>query len=525
MRSVLPRRSPRLRFLALSSAALAAASASVGCDRRAPPSPDAPTARLASDATAHAPAAAAGPSASGSASAVPAGSTPPSAAHAAVKLPKDLNVVLITIDSLRADMPWAGYPREIAPHLTALEKRAVSYTNAYALSSYTSMSVGGFLAGDYPGAVKRDGYFFGTYPKDVLMFPERLSAAGVRTVAVQAHGYFKVGTGLSQGFDVWKIIPNLKWNAQTDENVTSPKHEALAEEVLSDPANVGGRFFAWFHFMDPHDQYMPHKEGTAWGKKTRDLYDGEVEYTDTHVGKLLAFIEKQPWAPRTVIVVSADHGESFGEHGVHRHGFEIFQNLVRVPWFFVVPGVTGRRIEAPRSHLDLAPTILDLMGVKADPPLRGDSLVPELLGEVQPGVHDIITDLPRTSDNDRRRALITGKYKIIAYSDDAYFRIYDIEADPDETKDLLKTDKELSRSLIEKYKAAVAGIKDVKPYACKELKGTPEKPLPGGIASRRNRPRPRPPPAERAGLPRPATPSRSMRPASPRDRRSASSAR
>ena len=72
------------------------------------------------------------------------------------------------------------------------------------------MSVGGFLAGNYPGAVKRDGYFFGTYPKDVLMFPERLQAASVRTMAIHGHGYFKPGTGLSQGFDVWKIVPNLK---------------------------------------------------------------------------------------------------------------------------------------------------------------------------------------------------------------------------------------------------------------------------------------------------------------------------
>jgi len=338
------------------------------------------------------------------------------------------------------------------------------------------MSVGGFLAGDYPGAVKRDGYFFGTYPKDVLMFPERLQAAGVRTMSLHGHGYFKPGSGLNQGFDVWKIVPNLKWNAQTDENVTSPQMEQMAEEVLSDPANVGGRFFAWFHFMDPHDVYMPHKDGTKFGTKARDLYDGEVEFTDKHIAKLLEFIDKQPWASRTAIVVSADHGESFGEHSVFRHGFEIFQNLVRVPWFFHVPGVPARRIDVSRSHLHLAPTMLDLLSVKADPPLPGASLVPELLGEVTPGDRDVIVDLPRTSDNDRRRALITGKHKVIAYSDDAYFQVYDLEADPDETKDLVKTEKELARGLIEKYKAAVKGIRDVKPYACKTLKGTPDNP-------------------------------------------------
>jgi arylsulfatase A-like enzyme len=457
---------------------LLAALALPACDRKAPPSPGEPTVAVAvpSSSTAHAAVSASGAatgSAAGSASAAASGSAAPVAAG---KLPENLNVLLLTIDSMRADMPWAGYPRAIAPRLTELEKRAVSYTRAYALSSYTSMSVGGFLAGDYPGTVRRDGYFFGTYPKEVLMFPERLQAAGVRTMGIQAHGYFNKGTGISQGFDVWKLVPGLKWNSQTDENVTSPKMEAMAEEMLGDPANTGGRFFAWFHFLDPHDQYMSHKDGTDWGRKGRDLYDGEIEFTDKHIGKLLDFIEKQPWAARTVIIVSADHGESFGEHGVFRHGFEVFQNLVRVPWFFVLPGVPGRHIDVSRSHLDLAPTILDLLAVKADPPFRGQSLVSELTGQTPPAARDVIVDLPRTSDNDRRRALITGQYKVIAYSDDAYFRVYDLDADPDEKVDLVKTDKEKAHELVEKYKAAVASLPDVKAYACDKLKGTPANP-------------------------------------------------
>jgi arylsulfatase A-like enzyme len=440
-----------------------------GCDRGSPPAPQASTTAVVSDAPR--------PSAAPSASAASSGAPAPSAASGATaKLPADLNVIMITVDSMRADMPWAGYERPIAPRLTELEKKSVSYTKAYALSSYTSMSVGGFLAGNYPGCVKRDGFFFGTYPNDVLMFPERLQQAGVRTMAVQAHGYFKPGTGLSQGFDVWKIVPGLKWNAQTDENVTSPEMEKMAEEMLSDPQNTSKKFFAWFHFMDPHDMYVSHKDGTSYGKKARDLYDGEVEYTDKHIGMLLDFIAKQPWASKTAIVVSADHGEAFGEHSIFRHGFEIFQSLVRVPWFFVIPGVPAKHVDVARSHLDLAPTVLDLLGVKADPPLPGASLVAEMTGQEQPGERDVIVDLPRTSDNDRRRALITGKYKVIAYSDDAYYQVYDLETDPDETKDLVKSDKETARAQIEKYKAAVKPLRDVKAYACKTLKGTPDNP-------------------------------------------------
>ncbi len=437
----------------------------VGCSKSSPPTPTG------------APAGAASPPAPAPASASAASSATPAQSQAApsTEAPKDLNVLLITVDSMRADMPWAGYPRAIAPTLTALEQRSVSYTRGYALSSYTSMSVGGFLAGRYPGEVKRDGYFFGTYPKDVFMFPEALQAAGVRTMGVQAHGYFKEGTGLSQGFDVWRIVPGLKWNAQTDENITSPKMLDIALELLGDPKNTSGRFFFWAHWLDPHDQYMGHKETTDWGKKGRDLYDGEIEYTDQHLAKLLAFVEAQPWAKRTVLIVSADHGESFGEHGVYRHGFEVYENLVHVPWFFVAPGLTPRRIATPRSHLDLAPTILDLLGVPPNAAFPGVSLVPELYGADAPA-RTVLVDLPRTSDNDRRRALVTAKHKVIAFSDDAYFRVYDLEADPDEKNDLVKTDKETARALIAEYKAATASIKDVKPYACKELKGTKEKP-------------------------------------------------
>src|SRR5689334_3082674 len=97
-------------------------------------------------------------------SAAVAGSSPSADAGAAGPSDAALNVLVLSIDSLRADMPWNGYPRAIAPRLTELEKRAVSYTRAYAISSYTSMSLGGFLGGKLPSEMKRNGFFFGKYP-------------------------------------------------------------------------------------------------------------------------------------------------------------------------------------------------------------------------------------------------------------------------------------------------------------------------------------------------------------------------
>jgi arylsulfatase A-like enzyme len=409
---------------------------------------------------------------------------PPSAAHPAVAIaeadaarapvgpPADLNVLLITVDSLRADMPWAGYERPIAPNLTTLEKRAVSYTHAYALSSYTSMSLGGLLGGRYPGEMKRDGNFFGKY-RDNPMFPEKLQAAGIRTMTAHAHLYFrKEAAGFDRGFDVYELVPGLKWNSTTDENVTSPDSEKIAERLLGDPANTSGRFFAWFHFLDPHDQYIKHPDVETYGKKARDLYDGEITFTDRYIGKLLDFVAQKPWGARTAIIFSADHGEVFGEHNQWRHAFELWQPLVRVPWMFVLPGVAPRHIDVNRSHLDLAPTILELMGVSSEG-MEGTSLVGEIYGRTTCEPRDIVVDLPRTSDSDRRRAIIHDHYKLISYGDDNNYQVFDIDADPEESQSLAKTDRAKYDEMVALYQAKEKEIKDIGPYACRTLKGAP----------------------------------------------------
>ena len=378
--------------------------------------------------------------------------------------PPDLNVVLVTIDSLRADMPWAGYPRPIAPRLTELEKKSVSYTRAYAISSYTSMSLGGLLGGRLPGELRRDGYFYGTYPKDVLFFPEILQAAHVHTLGAEAHAYFKDPT-FQQGFDRWIVVPDITFKNTTDENVTSPQQEALAEKLLSEKA-CDGRFFAWFHFMDPHDQYKSHEpEVPRWGKAIRDRYDGEVTFTDKYVGVLLDFIAARPWGARTAVIVSADHGEAFGEHGQYSHGFELWDNLVRVPFFFSVPGATPRRIDVPRSAIDLAPTLLELFGLPPEPTFEGRSLVPEIFG-APPEERDVVLDLPMTSDSERRRALVHGHEKLIAFGDDKLFQLFDLDADGAEEHPITKGDR--FREMFERYKALEKTVKDVPPYGCRE---------------------------------------------------------
>ncbi len=374
--------------------------------------------------------------------------------------PRDCNVILLSVDSLRADMPWNGYERPIAPRLTDFAKGAVFFRHAYSVSSYTSMSLGGLLGGRIPSELRRSGYFFGTYRGD-LFFPKLLQKAGVHTMGVMAHMYFK-SAGFDQGFDDWRIVPGIKFDPNTDREITSPKSEALSEELLGDAANESRRFFFWAHFLDPHDVYMRH-EGIDWGKSPRDRYDGEVTYTDGYIGKLLDFILGRSWAARTIIIFTSDHGEEFGEHGMTRHGFEVWQTLVHVPLMVLAPGAQPRVVDTPHSDVDLGPTILDLFGVPSDPAFEGTSIVGEVYGKpTEP--RDVVVDLPATSDNAKRRALIRGPKKLICFDDDNYCKLYDVDSDPLERSAIMKGDdfKEMKAS----YRALVKKIKEVTPYAC-----------------------------------------------------------
>jgi arylsulfatase A-like enzyme len=440
----------------LAAASLASAACAGDADHPAVPPPSPP------------PAATAEPPPTATVEPPPAATAPPPAPEGP---PGKLNVLLLTVDSLRADMPWAGYGRDIAPNLTAFAKKAVDYTRAYSVSSYTAMSLAGLLAGRLPGELERSGYFFSSYPKTVTMFPGLLQKAGVRTLAAHAHFYFdKDHAGFHHGFDAYAMVDKLDADNKTDKNITSPQHLALAQKMLADKANTDKPFFAWFHFMDPHDEYMPHPGIGPYGKSARDKYDAEVTFTDQHLGKLLEFVGQQPWSKNLAIIVSSDHGEAFGEHKMRRHGFEIYEMLVRVPLLIQAPGITPRRIDAPRSAIDLAPTILELAGAPAEPAFEGKSLVPEMYGKPAEE-RDVFVDLPRTSDNDRRRAFVHGKHKLIAYGDDFGFELFDVVGDPLESKDLRKSDPELFEEMKKRYKDAVGKLKDICPKHTEKLKG------------------------------------------------------
>jgi arylsulfatase A-like enzyme len=363
-------------------------------------------------------------------------------------------VLFIMIDSLRADMPWSGYSRPIAPWLSAFAKKSTLYPRAYSISSYTAKSVVPALVGKYPSEMPRDGYFFTLWPNENLFVSERAQKLGHRTLAGHAHGYFKPIMGLGQGFDDYRLLPGTELDVTGVANVTSDLLNALAKKMLSDDKNVklekGKRFFAYFHFLDPHYTYFKHKESPDWGTDGRALYDNEVHYTDRWVGDLVDWAQKQPWAKETAIIITADHGEGFGERGRFRHAYDVWESLVRVPLFIHVPGAPPRRIEVSRGAIDLAPTIADLMGLPADPAFRGNSLVGEVFGdEAKP--RPVVVDLPRSDIMDRRRAVIDGDWKIVALGDDSSWLLFDVKKDPKEENDLAEKEPEKFQAMKKLY--------------------------------------------------------------------------
>jgi choline-sulfatase len=206
----------------------------------------------------------------------------------------------------------------------------------------------------------------------------------------------------------------------------------------------------WVHYFDPHEQYVPHPgapdfadpaKPTGW--RMHAAYDGEVWFTDKHIGRLLDYARTQPWWEKTVVVVTSDHGEAMNEHGIaFQHGFEIWEPLMRVPLLFYVPGLPPHRVSVKRSVIDLVPTLLDLMRVPQPPrgELSGESLMGDLVAKL-PGdseERDVYLDMPDGPYTHMRRGLIHGPtpgMKLIHFGGRQY-QLYDLGSDPDEQEDL-----------------------------------------------------------------------------------------
>lgn len=391
---------------------------------------------------------------------------------------KGLNVVLITIDTLRADLGFAGYARPITPNIDALAAKSTVFERAYSLASYTGKSIGPLLIGKYPSETHRNWGHFNRFTEEDLFVQQRLHAAGFRTMSVQGHRYFDVFGGFERDFDVLDLsaLPEEAKNKWEVANLANSKELTDAAILhLGKPENTKGHFFLWVHYLDPHLDYLPH-DGFSFGNSARDKYDGEVAFTDSHVGRLLDAIAAAPFAKDTAIIVTSDHGEAFQEHGMSAHGKEVWESLVHVPLVVYVPGASPHRVSVRRSCIDLVPTILDLARVEkpagdagSSDFLSGHSLIPDILpkeGDPPPAARDIVVDMPAGPNNDSRRALIHDDMKLIV-ANEVRYDLYDLAKDPAEGLNLADTDAKALKSMKERYAALKARLREIKVTAPK----------------------------------------------------------
>ncbi len=342
-------------------------------------------------------------------------------------------VVLITVDALRSDQPWTTYPAASTPNLSALAKSGVVYERAWSLANTTGPSLGALLASRYPTEMGRDDCPLAGL--DVTNgLAQTLSENGVWTGAAHGHPYFGGGGAPRVGFESWRTIPQVLGRRAVDGAVTGEDVATLAIEMFSS-APSDRPAFLWAHFVDPHDKYVLQPGFPASGNAGRSIYDSEVAYTDFHIGRLFRAIEASPFAASTAILVTADHGEAFGEHGTWRHGMNMYDEETRVPLLWRAPGHKPATISVPRSLIDVAPTIADMLGVQPPPSWRGKSLLKDATSP-HPEERPVIVDAPDLMSSPPRRAVVMGNLKVIV--SDGQQRAFDLAADPQERKPLAR---------------------------------------------------------------------------------------
>ncbi len=387
-------------------------------------------------------------------------------------IPENLNVIFVTIDTLRVDLGYMGYPKPVSPNLDKLAAESVVYERMYAMASYTSKSLPPLLIGKYPSETQRDGGHFNVYAPSNVFVQKRLQKAGVHTMGVVSHWYFGPKFGWAQGMDVFDTSPIPPGaGSDKDNNTTSEQVTDAAIKLLSNADHTQKQFYMWAHYVDPHAEYVKHDgspefRGGGPAAFARAAYDGEVWFTDKQVGRLVDYVRSQPWGKHTAIVVTSDHGEAFAEHGMSWHGLDMWEVLVRVPMIFYVPGLKPQRIALKRCHIDLVPTLLDLLHVSQPPEgeLSGESLAPEWFVKRADEVveKDVYLDMPPGPYTQMRRVLIRGKSpgnKLIHLGGRQYL-LFDLEHDPGETNDLTR-DKSLLLPMVEAFAQKRATLKEI----------------------------------------------------------------
>jgi arylsulfatase A-like enzyme/cytochrome c-type biogenesis protein CcmH/NrfG len=356
-----------------------------------------------------------------------------------------LNVVLITIDTLRADhVGCYGYKLIKTPNIDSLAADGTRFDRAFSVVPVTLPSHSSILTGTYP---MRSGMHDFSGNKLSPLQPTLASVLkqeGYQTGAVVASAVLDSRFGLNQGFDFY--YDHFDFSRLDEANLDAMERpgNAVADVALDWVAkNSAKKFFLWMHLYDPHFPYHPPEPYLR--EYAQRPYDGEIAFADEQVGRLVRLLKEKGLYSNTVIVLCGDHGESLGEHGEKTHGFFVYNATMHVPLIIRLPATkAGRVVDGPVSLVDLMPTILAAVGAKTPQEVQGRSQLAELRDDAVPSEAQgrLVygeTFLPRIHFNwSELRASENAKYHLI---DAPRPELYDLTKDPGEIHNLFAEKK------------------------------------------------------------------------------------
>ena len=378
-------------------------------------------------------------------------------------VPSELNVILITIDTLRADRVGAyGSQRVATPHMDRLAAEGILFTNAASTVPFTLPAHSSLMTGTYPpyhGVRENVGYVLGAAQPTLA---EAMAESGRSTAGFVSAFVLDSRWGIARGFDTYFDDFDLEENQPANlGGVQRDGAETIAEAVRWLDTDPQQPLFLWLHLYDPHDPYKPIE---PYRSQYPDRpYDGEVAYTDSLIGEFRSALEERGLLNRSLLILTGDHGEGLGQHREGFHGYFIYDSTVHVPLILRLPGAElgGRVVDQPVSHVDLVPTILETVGQPIPEQVQGSSLVPLIAGS-SAGTHP---DRAVYSESmypllhygwAPLRSLRKGPYKFI---DSPQPELYNVAVDPKEEKNILLEERRTSRELKDELDLLVEQLK------------------------------------------------------------------
>lgn len=357
------------------------------------------------------------------------------------------NVIFIIIDTLREDC----LNEEITPAISSFSKESVVFKNSYTQANNTPRAFPSILSSKYPSKIKWVKKFrnFSPLRDNETLLAEILKDNGIKTLAVLSHWYFDKKRNIHQGFEIWDNEGEGSIGAENT-RITSPSILQRALSHLRKISEEKKNFFILIHFNDPHSRYMVHKDVPIFGNELRDKYDNEVMFVDMHFEKLLKEIKNLKIYENSLIIITSDHGEAFGEHRYYFHGHTLYEEEIRVPLIIKFRGIEHKVIEENVALIDIFPTILEYFGIKYSGEIDGETLYPIIKGEKRKNrIFAELLSYPKW--NEDIFALIDGDMKIIFNKTRNLWELYNLRDDPREKRNLFYSEPEKNsryRSLI-----------------------------------------------------------------------------